>query len=228
MPKRGLAHIAAAALALVLGITRPAGAAIIKVNPIEDQSASDADLNGVVDTLNPVNQIPLLVYNGGKVYNVKAAMEFDVRDVPKYAHVDLATLFLKYDGASGRETSAMRVNGYAGDGQMTLADFNVPTNPVAPLQISYAPPGAKWLIDVTPFVQSLVDQRQQYAGFMIENIDIVQTVVLSREDPNPANRPLLSISFTPIPLPAGLVPGALLGVGITANLARRRNRRSRQ
>jgi hypothetical protein len=223
MSKRGFAAIVTA---LAFGLVHPAGAAIIKANPIEDQSANDANRDGVWDTLNPANENALLVYNGGQTYDFRVAMEFDVRSVPRYAHVDLATLFLKYDGANGHQAKAMRVNGYAGDGQLTLADFNVPTNPVAPLQDSFAPPGGYWLINVTPFVQSLVDQRQSYAGFMLENLEVIQTAVLPREDPNPANRPLLSVSFTPIPLPAGLVPGALLGVGITANLARRRYRRS--
>jgi hypothetical protein len=222
MPKRGFAVIVAA-FVLALGIARHTRAAEIKVHPLYDQSANDSDLDGVWDTLDVPNQGVLLVYNGGESYNFKAAMEFSLQGIPTNAHVTGALVAFQYAGASGWPSNTLRVNGYAGDGQITLADFNRPPNPVAPLQPAFGP---GYYVTVTPFVRSLVDHHEEYAEFVLENIRTNQTSVRSNEDPNPANRPLLWVTFTPIPLPAGLVPGALLGIGITANLARRRNRRA--
>jgi hypothetical protein len=218
MSKWGFAAIVAG-ISLGLATTSPAHAGLIKVGPVQDQSANDANRDGVWDTLNPINENVLLVYNGGQTYNFRVAMEFPVGAIPAGSHVDLATLFLKYDGANGHMANAMRVNGYTGNGVLTLADFNVPTNPVAPLQDSFSPPGNQYLINVTPFVQSLVNNRADYAGFMLENIEVIQTALLPSEDPNPANRPSLTVTFT-IPLPPGLVPGALLGATIIARKRR--------
>jgi hypothetical protein len=219
MSKWGFAAIVTVGISLALATTSPAHASLLKVGPVQDQSANDANRDGVWDTLNPANENVLLVYNGGQSYNFRVAMEFPIAGIPAGYHVDLATLFLKYDGAGGHEAKAMRVNGYAGNGVLTLADFNVPTNPVAPLQESFAPPGGQYLIDVTAFVQSLVDRHVFYAGFMLENIEVIQTALLPSEDPNPANRPSLSVTFS-IPLPPGLVPGALVGAAIVARKRR--------
>ena len=220
MSKWGIAAIVAG-LSFCLTIASPARAGLIKVGPVQDQSANDSNRDGVWDTLNPANENVLLVYNGGQTYNFRVAMEFPVGAIPRGYHVDLATLFLKYDGAGGHMAKAMRVNGYVGDGVLTLADFNVPTNPVAPLQESFAPPGGQYLIDVTAFVQSLVDHHDAYAGFMLENLEVIQTALLPSEDPNPANRPSLSVTFS-IPLPPGLIPGALVGAAIVARKRRAR------
>jgi hypothetical protein len=218
MSEWGFAAIVAG-ISLGFATALPARAGLIKVNPIQDQSANDSNLDGIWDTLNPADQAVLLVYNGNQSYNFRVAMEFPINAIPGGAHVDAATLFLKYDGANGHQANAMRVSGYTGNGQITLADFNIAPNPVAPLQNSFSPPGNLYLIDVAPFIQSLADRRAAYAGFMLENIEIIQTALLSNEDPNPANRPLLSVTFT-IPLPPGLIPGALLGVVIAARRRR--------
>jgi hypothetical protein len=220
MSKWGFAAIVAG-ISFALATTSPARASLIKVGPVQDQSANDSNLDGIWDTLSLANQPVLLVYNGNTSYNYRVAMEFPINAIPNGSHVDAATLFLKWDGSSGHPGFAMRVNGYAGNGQITLADFNIAPNPVAPLQDSFGPVGNQWLIDVAPFIQSLVDRRAAYAGFMLENIQVIQTVVLSNEDPNPANRPSLSVTFT-IPLPPGLVPGALLAAAIVARKRRAR------
>jgi hypothetical protein len=220
MSKWGFAAAVVAGISLGLAAASPARAALITVKPIQDQSANDSNLDGTWDTLSLADQPVLLVYNGNTTYNFRVAMEFPNNAIPHGAHVDAATLFLKFEFASGHPASAIRVSGYAGNGQITLADSNIAPNPVAPLQDSFGPPGNQYLIDVAPFIQSLVDRRAPYAGFVLENTQIIQTAILSNEDPNPANRPSLSVVYT-IPLPPGLVPGALLGAAIIARKLRR-------
>jgi hypothetical protein len=222
MSKRGLITIVAA---IVFGfiLANSVRAGVINVNPVIDQFANDADLNGVWDTLDSPNPQELLVYNGGIHYNYKSAIEFDIKGIPVSAKVGLATFSFSNGGASGFPGDTLRVSGYADDGQITLADFNRAPDPVAPLQDAFGPLGGRYQLDVTPFIQSLVDQRQSSPEFVLENIQVNQTIIHSNHNPNPAFRPLLSVTFS-IPLPAGLIPGALLGLIITGHGSLRRKR----
>jgi hypothetical protein len=200
-------------------------AAVINVFPIEDQSANDANLDGVWDTLSPPDQNVLLVYNGGSTYNFRVAMEFDVGQLPANAKVNSATLRVTYDGANGMPQPSMQFHGFAGDGSISLADFNL-QNPIGPLFNGFGP---GYTVDVTSFVQSLPTQGSDYAGFMIENVVWLQTALKSSEDADQSLWPRLTIDYElgaepppAVPLPAALIPGAVMGAAV---LGRSRGRR---
>jgi hypothetical protein len=197
---------------------------IIKVNPFVEGVANDSDLNGVWDSIEGINPGELFAYNGGRSYNYKSITEFSITGVLALTKVDLAILTLSWGLNSGNLSGkTLRISGYADDGLITLDDYNRAPDPVVPLQSANRPPGGQYQLDVTPFIQSLVDQGQPYAEFVIDNAQFNQTIIHSNQNPNPSLRPLLSVTVT-TPLPAGLLPGALIGLSITGYYSLRRNR----
>ncbi|HUT92052.1 MAG TPA: Calx-beta domain-containing protein [Thermoguttaceae bacterium] len=122
------------------------------------------------------------------------ALEFDVSSIPATAVVGSATLaFVEQEDDL---TTAIDVHGYEGTGTVELAyPFNTGfSNPMG--QVGN---GSQIIdtADLRDFVQDLIDNDKDYAGFYVEGASASDRYfVYSRERATPAERPKLTIQYT--------------------------------
>jgi hypothetical protein len=210
---------------LVLAIPTIASAVAYLKMPlwsVSEGSADDSNHDGIWDTWAPPGS-DLLAYKGSPGgYNYHAVLEFDTSPLPSNAVIVDATFRIMYDGASGHEADSLKFNSYVGDGIVTFADCVV-NNQIGPLYNGYAPPngGYYYYVPATSFIQSLVDNHQRYAGFMIENLEQIQTAFISSSSRYWSWRPQIQVTYYTVPEPS---PIALLGMGAVSVIvcARRR------
>ena len=180
------------------------GAAVVTLQPVADRSADDADFDGVWETWMPLN-VSLLAYNGRpRGYDIRTALEFDLSSLPARAIVNSAVFRIRYDGASGWPANTLQFNGYAGDGILTFDDY-ISGQQIGPLYPAFGPGGDFFYrVPATEFIQSLLEDHERYAGFMVRNISWNQTAFCSSRVANVFLRPVLVVDYTLAPsIPLG-------------------------
>lgn len=192
----------------LLGIANRSWGASLSLSPLVDRSANDSNFDGVWDTWEPLSTC-LLAYNAlPSTYNIRAALEFDLSALPSNSVVSAATFRICYGGASGTRAETLQFNGYAGDGVLSFADFQV-NNQVGPLYNAFGPGNSSDFYEVpaTSFIQSLVTNHNRYAGFMVENLWWNQTSFYSSRG-GPSYSPSLVLQYTIVPEPSALLLAA--------------------
>jgi hypothetical protein len=162
-----------------------------------------------------------------------SALKFDISSIatiPQGATISSAVLSLKVANSLSRNgpTSlpAQDVSGYADNaGVVTLADFSKPASLVGAitgLPFASGPPGSldlNFTFDVTGFIQSLVNARSDFVGFVLTDATAGGGTVddWSAESTDPTRRPNLTITFSAggVPEPPGAL---LLGLGLAGLL----------
>lgn len=213
----------------VLGLVETSHATTVTYIPVADNHAQDADMNGVFDNLatrvgpyfllhSSLSQNPSLGIAPG---DVRSGLEFGISGIPQGAIITSA-IFSIY-ATSGYHNSeenpgpslGQSVSGYAGDGAITLSDFN---------NLSVVATSMTHEFDVTSFVQSLVTASSGYAGFVFgENSLGYGRELYSLDHAEPGgNPPTLVIQYT-VPEPSSSVLFSLAGVSF---LLRRKRSRS--
>ena len=153
----------------VVGVLGTAGAATVSLAPVADNSAQDGDINGVFDNLtirfnllrSGLTQAP---YPGFETGDVRAGLEFNVSSIPQGSIITSATFTIHTSAAFSNLADnpgpflGRSVAGYAGDGQVTLSDFN---------GLNIVSNSFTDDFDVTAFIQSLVNAGNGYAGFVV-------------------------------------------------------------
>jgi hypothetical protein len=205
--------------ALCLTTAMPAVASnTVSIPVLISQSCNDSNFDGVWDTMGFLNNVSMLAYNGlPSTYNWRAAMEFDVSAIPTGAVISSAILNVRYSGASGIRANTLQFNSYIGDGLITHTDFEV-DNIIGPLCNAFGPQDGTsyYKVPAGDFVQSLVNGRNRYAGFMVENLYPNQTSLYGKGG-GPGYAPTLDVTYSPEPATL-----ALLALGGTIVAARRR------
>lgn len=145
------------------------------------------------------------------------ALEFDLAGIPAGSQIHSA--ILKFSETEDRSTNALVVlHGFPGNGIVESTDFVVSHVLLQNISNNQVDPSVS--LDVSPFIQSLVDSGHRYGGFTVAEEPIVSfpspwSVTYSIFDSrgNPANAPLLLIDFTPIPEPSSFT---LIALGLGA------------
>lgn len=212
----------------VFGILETAHATTSALIPVADNHAQDADMNGVFDTLatrsspyfllhSSLSQAPFLGIAPG---DVRSGLEFNISGIPQGAIITSATFSIY--AASGYHNSeenpgpslGKSVSGYAGDGQITLSDFN---------NLSIVANSMNEDFDVTSFVQSLVDAGNGYAGFIVgENSLGYGRDLYSLDHAEPGGHPPTLVIQYAVPEASSFALFSL--AGITSLLRQKRSR----
>lgn len=188
--------------------------------PVSDRGAGFDNVNGVAGPLASDNDGLLRVfgYTGSFCCFFRAALEFDVSSILPGSTITSSTLFL-YDVLTVLGGN-IEIHGYSGNGVVTLgSDFAV-NNLVASYLVS--DPGSHFL-DVTSFLQSLVNGGNNYAGFMLRSSiegpsNVNGADIGSKEHGNEAFRPNLTVDYfggpttTPEPSTMLLFGSGLVGL----------------
>lgn len=205
MKSLGLAGYCCLILAgLLISVLIPTQASATVVDfryTVAGTASDDGPQDGVFDAFSPLNFGSV---NNNGFASFRTALEFDISAVPAGSEINAATLTIFVGFVEGARQIA--VNGYAGDGIISLDDFSL-NRLVGDATLN--PPGSQAVIfDATAFLERLVTSGEPFAGFNI------------REDPaNPSNftvffvldnAPLLSVDFVAQTVPE---PSALSLVG---------------
>jgi hypothetical protein len=208
--------LAAAVLGLVAGVGGQARADLVLISPTDDRGYQS---NG---TAFPDNDVFLRVFGDSTYY--RAALEFSLSGVTAGATINSATLFLSDRGTSTNAT--IQVHGYSGDGVVTFSDMSA-NNQIASFNTA-AGTSADYNLDVTSYVQSLVNGSGAYGGFLLKSSvegSFNGADIASSEYSIADYRPTLTIDFTsvaPTPEPSTLISA---GIGVAMMLGYARCRR---
>jgi hypothetical protein len=187
--------ISVAALILLANQVEPAKADQISVIPTSDKDAgSPFPFDITMATLNP-EEVPFITVGVDHLpprAEFRSALEFDLSLLPADSVVNSATLTLSIY-RNGPFPSA-EVHGYVGDGVVELEDMVV-SNLLTTFDV---PDGSGFIdisMDVSDFVQLLVQGGAEFAGFSIRGTSPA-FVIASREFEGD-RQPRLDIDFIP-------------------------------
>lgn len=202
----------------VLCIAPRSQGAFVQVRPVEDRDGTSqvsADVGPW--TLRADGGGALIFGTGFSGGFWRTSMEFDIRGVS--GTVSQATLTYLFDVVSN-PPAAYRLHGFVGDGVVTPDDMAV-NNPIIGIQTAPQnfPPATQ--VDVSAFVQSLLDQHASYAGFTFSGFPGGSGAAIKSSEPF-VNSPLLTITTVPEPMQGCLIVG-FMSLGL---LKRRRIRLS--
>ena len=197
---------------LLLSVLTPSQASATVVDlsyAVAATAVDDGPQDGVFDAFTPLNFGSV---NNNGYTSLRTALEFDISAVPAGSVVNAATLTIFVGFVEG--TRQIALNGYSGNGAISLSDFalnglvgNATLNPPRPGTV---------IFDATALLEGLLTGREVFAGFNI------------REDPaNLSNftvfnvldvAPRLSIDFVAqaVPEPSAI---SLLGASLLAVLS---------
>jgi hypothetical protein len=194
-------------------------AATITLSPVVDQTFRDFDLDGYFESPHPESGNPLsetLRFKRTAGYvETRAALEFDISNIPTEAVIQSAEFSFTVVGCEGDHT--LEFHGYTGNGTIESDDMNVENIIWGPTTI---PSAITYTIDAASSVISAV--QAGYVGFSgrmascpPNNCGGLQ--IASKESPTrPDDRPVLTIQYTssevPIPPALWLFGSGLLGL----------------
>lgn len=213
----------------VFGILESSHATTVSLIPVADNYARDADMNGTFDTLatrtGPYfllrNSLMHVGFSSLEAGDVRPGLEFNISGIPQGAMITSAIFSIYTTGSYYNPDDppgpylGRSISGYAGDGQITLSDFN---------NLSVVANSMDFEFDVTSLVQSLVNAGEDYAGLVVgQNSFGYAMDLLSRDDAEPGGHPpTLVIQYT-VPEASSFALVSLAGVSC---LLRRRRARS--
>ena len=172
---------------------------------------------------------------------MRTALEFDISDIPSNSTVSNAYLTLNFHVSTARESlTDIELHGFTGNGRAESADVRV-DNLLAMFQLPYqwALPPIEVNADVTPFVQSIVDDTSNFVGLSLRIANDLSpsfdaSVFFSAQpapepnyDPDMGMGPVLTIEYSAatsaIPEPSTLAIWCLIGLTVGGiRLCRRR------
>lgn len=189
-------------------------------------TAVDAEYDGLFESLNDDYAAGDFASTAaGRVFGSfeserRSIVEFAIGSIPSGSSVTSALLLMRFVSAS-TERGVFAVYGREGDGLLSVADATATSSLVG------AQPGSFNLsVDVSPFVQGLVDGGTPYAGFTIlEWVDGVNTNFAVGPGFAPGSLPpTLHVEYAPEPGVASLHAAALAALGGCAGWRRSRPR----
>jgi hypothetical protein len=122
----------------------------------------------------------------------RGILEFDISTIPHNAYIEKATLYLAVVSYGG-PTRSMKFYGYAGNGVLDATDPVQTNNLLASNLHNYSG------INVTPFVQNMVDNSHSYAGFLgVETVNGANSNFIVTTDPW-SRTSYLEINYVPEP-----------------------------
>lgn len=138
--------------------------------------AIDAEYDGVFETLH--DRYPLAEFNSFSIGRVmdgnwaserRGILEFDLSSVNSGSQIDSATLILDWASASNTPGTIV-FHGYTGNGNLNVTNATNTGNIVA--SRTALPLDHDVSVDVTSFIQNLIDGGNNWAGFLgIETVD---------------------------------------------------------
>lgn len=134
---------------------------------VSDRDGVDSDLDGTFDTLDAEVDFDLSV----RRYvdrDSRAAMEFELTNLPLAHVVDSAVLSFVGFSIAGAPQVEIEIHGYVADGGVTVDDLTVSNLIAGPIQGTNSEIQSQMAnIDVTSYVQSLVEQGATHVGFTV-------------------------------------------------------------
>ncbi len=198
-------------------------ATVIGVGASADAWLSDTNSDGIIDTLSGSALTDPFLRTFGVSSLTRSVLEFSLAGVTSGAMINAASFQIKDNG-----TTVVGGNfefyGYSADGVITVADGNQTGNLITSTPMIDGNP--LYTIDVTAFVQSLVDTSASHAGILIksslEGSGFFGGDLSSSEWSTVADRPSLTVDFTMVPEPGML---ALFSLGLAGlGFARRKKK----
>jgi hypothetical protein len=166
-----------------------------------------------------IPELLLASYDSRSSLVVDSALKFNLTSIPQGAAITSATFSLAIAGTQNSiGLPALNVTGFGSNtGAVQSSDFHGGT-PIGSIgsgalpKTSIAPDALNipFQFDVTPFVQSLVNSKTAYAGFVLDDPN-TSNVFVWGDSTDPGERPSLAISFSAQDAPSvPEPPGALL------------------
>jgi hypothetical protein len=222
-----------------LAVTTPARADFISMGPTDEGTRQIVGTSPAVQTEEgPTQFLPVMVDNLHQT-KTDSITEFSLEAVstlPRGVVINSATFSFAVAGAQTvAAPGSLTVNGYQdGDGIVGLGDF-----PKATTLLGSTGPLANGAVgsldvpftfDVTSFIQQLANNGGKFVGFHFEGpAGDSSATVWGASAPLAAERPTLSITFTPnaVPEPSGVLLTGLGAAGLAVMAWRQRSRAAR-
>jgi hypothetical protein len=182
---------------------------ILSLYPVSDRSGEDRPnvntgnvYDGLFDTLFDDSLPDLETFHSQGRWEVRAALEFDVRLLPREARIVSATLGLQATGLAVAESVPTRllVDGYSSDGIVGLSDLSA-SNRIGFAELPTPGQLPRLTVDATTFISSLHEVGGEYAGFLLGTVPGATVHVASNEWFQPHSRPRLDIVYENVVVP---------------------------
>lgn len=202
-----------------------ASATTITLFALEDGTATDANFDGTFESLNTSDDTITLEARNifSDQLESQVAMEFLLTSITPGSTVNSATLRVPsrsgaISGDGGNVT--VSVHGYVGDGNIALDDFDKSNAIAGPL---VAPSTID--VDVTAFVQGLVSNSDNFAGFNISADAFPSLGTFRRswdsENAGPMAGPRLTVDISAVPEPTSFASLFLICLTVVVRRSRK-------
>ena len=209
-----------------VGYRTSAEAALILINPTDDDRGLDSFLDGNFICCQTDDGLATVTLN--PFFEERVGLEFALAALPSHAAITAATLTLHLPTDTTSPNTA-DVHGYAGDGTITAEDLTV-SNLLTNFVVSVA---GSVDIGISPtFIQGLLMADADFAGFMLRNMTDPSGVftIWTASSGFEHLYPTLAIEYEVVPEPGSLLlfgTGLILGARRASRLLERKRTRAR-